>query len=358
MSIFLSCGEASGDTLIADLARGLRRQGYTGILWGMAGERSRAAGVRLRWSSSELQIMGISQAAAALPRLWCLADQMVSEVLRRRPRAVVVADSPDFHIPLVRRLRRKGYAGKVFFLSPPTVWAWRRRRVVPLRQLFDMCLPLFGFEHRFLQDHGVPTAWVGHPMVGRSLPKRAADPHGVALLPGSRHSEISRLLPVLRSLAERLADGGWSPVFSLADNVQGVFRAQVLEALAGWTVRCGDVPRLLAETSMAVGASGTVAVEAMIADRFMTVLYRGTPLEWVVYRAFVNLPFVSIPNVMAGRMVYPELLQDRCTVPAILRALAEYTRCPEPVHRSLSICRRQMGRSGASEFWASLVLTP
>lgn len=361
MSVFLSCGEASGDVLMAGLAKAMRREGYNGVLWGMGGPLSREAGVLCKWSASELQIMGITEPLKALPRLLRLADAMAASVCSLKPRAVVVVDSPDFHIPFVLRLRKKGYGGKTVFLSPPTVWAWRKGRALYLRDMFDLCLPLFGFEDRFLARQGVRSAWTGHPMAER-FPKAPAplNDGSVAILPGSRESEIKRLLPVLIPLAEKLRKDGKKVVFSVARGLKAPVKQRMVRALRNFDTFQGEAWDLLSRSHMAVGASGTVAVEAMMADRFMAVLYKAGTLECLIYKAFVDLPFVAMPNIILGREIYPELLQDRCTPRNIAMALNRYETDEayrDRIRSGLSLCRASMGRPGAFAFWARRVLS-
>nr|WP_321499914.1 lipid-A-disaccharide synthase [uncultured Dethiosulfovibrio sp.] len=360
MSVFLSCGEASGDNLISSFALSLRDEGYQGPLWGMGGPSSQAAGVECLWPSSELHIMGITQALKALPRLNGLADRICDEIMRRKPSKVVVADSPDFHIPLVRRLRRRGYGGKTIFLSPPTVWAWRKGRVVPLRELFDLCLPLFGFEDRYLRSYGVTSSWIGHPMVDSFGPPSSPPGDGViALLLGSRKSEVKHLLPVLLNLARKLKRAGLRPVFSVAPSFHGAFRYDLLKKLEGQGIFTGNAANLIERSDLVVGASGTVAVEAMMSRRFMVVLYRSGALEWFVYSNFVKLPYISIPNVMTGRSLFPERLQDECNPFAIwgdIRSFMASKYRREQVYRGLDLARSKMGSPGAKVFWAKSVI--
>lgn len=360
MSIFLSCGEVSGDILVSSLVHSLRDSGYKGALWGMGGPLSEKAGVKCLWSSSQLHIMGFTQALKALPRLNRLVDLICDRILKENPEAVVVVDSPDFHIPLVRRLRRKGYDGKTIFLSPPTVWAWRKGRVVPLRELFNLCLPLFGFEDRYLRSKGVKSAWIGHPMVDSFDPPSPPPGKGVvALLPGSRGSEVNSLLPVLLPLAQILKKHGLKPVFSVASGLKERHKSDLKKNLEAEEVFHGEVKDLLRRSDLAIGASGTVAVEAMMSDRFMVVMYKSGPLEWFIYNNFMDLPFFSIPNVITGRAIYPEFLQDRCIPREIwrdVRSFLDSKKRRERVHKGLALGRSMMGSSGASSFWAKKVL--
>ena len=159
MSLFVSCGEVSGDLYAAKLVRALlrRRPALRGRIWGMMGPRTEEACGEFapdlpRWSYEELKLMGITEVLPAIPRLLRLRRTMVRAILERSPEAIVVVDSPDFHLGLVSRLRRAGYGGKTVCLATPTVWAWRSGRVRALRRDFDLYLPLFSFEHRYLAD--------------------------------------------------------------------------------------------------------------------------------------------------------------------------------------------------------------
>lgn len=345
---------------MASLARALRAEGYSGLLWGMAGDLSEEEGVRKIWDSTELQIMGITGAAKALPRLNKLANRVVYRVMSLKPEAVVLVDSPDFHIPLTRRLRRAGYDGPVIFLSPPTVWAWRKGRVVPLRELFDLCLPLFSFEKKYLCRHGVRALWQGHPMVdefkGRPIPPRG---NRVALMPGSRSLEVRLLTPLLLQVACKLKKAGFEPVFSVAPGLKNEVKELLIKLTDGWLVDKGPGRELIESSAFVVGASGTVAVESMMLDRFMIVLYKANMLEWIVYDNFLSIAHISIPNVLAGKRIYPELLQKRANIDSVMKCIWRYLDdegYQRWIHENLAYNRGNMGTSHASLFWARSVL--
>lgn len=347
---------------MADLALALRRKGYSGPLWGMGGQKSLEAGVLCLWPSSNLQIMGFIEPLKALPRLWNLAEKMASCVISKKPKAVVVVDSPDFHIPLVRKIRKKGYRGKIIFLSPPTVWAWRKGRVSYLRDYFDLCLPLFAFENDCLKKAGVKSLWIGHPMTDRfKEPPKLPDDLSVAILPGSRESELKRLLPVLIPLGKKLKKEAFKPVFSVAEGLKPPVKKALIRSLRGFDIFQGDGADLVGRSHMAVGASGTATVEAMMLGRFMAVVYRTSWPEALMYRVFVGLPHVAMTNIIAGKEVYPEFLQEKCDSLGIYRALQKYRSdyvYKEKVEEALLQCRNAMGQRGVSDFWAEGVLGP
>ena len=370
MSLFLSCGEASGDQYAATLLRTLRVLGCDEPAWGMLGEKGAAEGGEAFFSSGELGIFGIRDAVAALPRLLRLRSAIVDAIEARKPSCVVVIDSPDFHLPLIASLRRRGNTVPVAYIAPPTVWAWRRGRVKALAARVDLCLPLFVFEHEFLLSHGVRSAWAGHPLVDEirnyappdSLLRDVADESKgipVAFLPGSRGSEIRRLLPLLLAAAEESRSWGARPMLSIAPGLPEVWKERIRTEARDIEVFEGDGRDLMAVCRAVVGASGTAAVEALLLGKFMTVVYRISWFSALLYRLLVRTPFVSLPNILAGEQIYPEHLQYRATSAAVGESLRGYI--TEPSFRSradAAIARTKalMGRTGGAMLWATSVM--
>ncbi|NLB84015.1 MAG: lipid-A-disaccharide synthase, partial [Synergistaceae bacterium] len=293
--IFFSCGEISGDGYASGLLAALRSLGYDGDIVGMIGPRTVAgSGVPL-WDSGTLAIMGISDALKALPRLLKLKRDMTEDILRRNPEALVVFDSPDFHLPLISGLRKKGWQGRIIYAVPPTVWAWRSGRCAPLARKVDLCLPLFRFEHEFLANRGVSSLWRGHPLVDEFLSRAGRDrpsSRQIALLPGSRRSEISMLLPPLLECADLLEERGYRPVFSLAPGLPGDLAEGMKKSLRGREYDERGGRELMADSVAVAGASGTVAVEAMMAGRFMAVLYKMDIVSFFTWHLFVRTPYI------------------------------------------------------------------
>jgi len=367
MSIFLSCGEASGDYYVAKLAARLRQKGFSGKMWGLVGPQSEASGVEKTWSMGELQLMGIGEVLSSIPRLFSLKKQIENRIIQEAPRAVVVVDSPDFHLRLLEGLRSKGYGGKVVYLCPPTVWAWRSWRVKELRKLCDLCLPLFGFEHQFLSERGVKSLWVGHPFLdefdlnSRFFP--SFDPEKkdkvIGLLPGSRPSEVNKIFPVLLEVAHKLELEGFVPVFSIAPNLSEEMKDYVRSRSRPFEAYSGPGAELIERSDAVVGASGTVAVEALLRKRFMVVLYKASWSSWLAYKIFVKTPWISIPNILAGKMVFPELLQKNATASAVLEHLLPYLKDSAyrgKVHEFMDRACDKLGRPGALDLWAEEVL--
>lgn len=363
-SLFVSCGEVSGDQYSKILIEALRAAGFQGNIWGMLGPRGTSAGGKAAWDSGSLSLMGVSEVLGAVPRLIGLKGEITEEILERSPAGVVVIDSPDFHLPLLKALRKKGYRGKVFYIAPPAVWAWRSGRVSLLAELCDLCFPLFDFERIFLEGHGVPCRWFGHPLSGilRDMaPAEVGSPKEktVALLPGSRKSEVSNLLPVLLETAEGLAGRGYRPVFSTAPGLRVETAAMIRDRCRQWDVYDGPGTALMAASGLVIGSSGTAAVEALILGRYMIVLYRASFSSWLAYKAFVRTKWVSIPNILAGEDLYPELLQYEATPEKILRRLDEFLGDPtyrERIDSMMKTAAASLGSDGAAQGWARSIL--
>lgn len=366
-SLFLSCGETSGDQYASVLVKALRDEGFTGRIWGMVGPESTGSGVEAKWSMDELRLMGIGEVLGAIPRLFRLKKEIAEKILAERPAAVVVIDSPDFHLPLLSSIRKLGYRGKVVYLCPPTVWAWRVSRTKKLKRLCDLCLPLFEFEHTFLLNHGVRSKWSGHPLKGcldgfcpeQNPGNHLAGKTVVGLLPGSRPAEITRLLPPLLEAGRRLQEDGYYPLLSLAPFLPEKTRRFVRKSAPDFDIYEGPGTRVLAVSSAVAGASGTLAVEALIMKTFMVVLYKASFSSSLAYKLFVKTPWISIPNILAGEELFPEFLQGEATAGNILHGLKTYLEDQECRERAKTLMEKtalELGKKCAVRDWARSIL--
>lgn len=371
MSIFLSSGEASGDHYTANVALALRAAGYDGELWGMGGVESRGAGVRLEWAGDKLQLLGLTEVLTAIPSLFAMGKDIVRRVLKERPECVIVADSPDFHMRLIKMLRDGGYGGRIYYISPPSVWAWRSGRTESLRQYVDECLPLFEFEHDYLVSRGCRSFWVGYPMleefsqqvIRQSMPDfLASDDRLVAMLPGSRRSETSKLLPVLERSAEALECRGWHPVFSVAPGLNPAVRESILERFKknGTDYYEGPGRHLLSAAKCAIGASGTVTVESMLLGCYMIVTYKLNPFSAMIGRRVIRTKNYAMANILAGCDMFPELMQENATVENILKcSLAWLDGTDEDRAARTAVMERtraKLGEPGCYKKWAERIL--
>ena len=332
--------------------------------------------------------MGIAEVIPALPRILRLRRAMVQAIMEHQPAAVVLIDSPDYHLALAAALRRAGYRGRLVSLIPPTVWAWRSGRVKNLKRDFDLCLPLFSFEHRYLLEHGVRSLWTAHPLVrnleGCSVPeelsRRLSGSRPIALMPGSRHYDIKHHLDTLLGTARILRDEGYLPVFSVAPGLSAPLAEELRQRTQGFEVWDGEGRELMAASLAVAGVSGTVAVEAMLLRRFMVVIYKLNRATYALLKLMVRTPHISIPNYLtdnaplgggreaghppelqcegSAKPLYPELLCGQATPEAIVTELRRYLESPTwkaEIDRRLVEARGAMGTGDAATFWAKCV---
>lgn len=370
MSIFLSSGEASGDHYTANIAKALRRSGCEHELWGMVSVESREAGVRCVWNGEKLQLMGLTEIFSSIPKILILLNEVVERIIEEKPAAVIVADSPDYHLRLLEKLRRRGYGGRVFYISPPTVWAWRSWRTKELRRNVDECLPLFKFEHEFLLSRGCNSHWIGHPFVGefsnverKRCPRLSVEEGNiVAFLPGSRQSEVNSLLPIMEPAARELSALGWRPVFSVAPGMNQEIRAEMIMHLKaeGFDYYEGPGRDLLRAAVCSVAASGTITMEALLVDNYQVVVYKMNALSALVAKLFVNTEYYAMTNILYGSQIFPELLQKNATAKNIVRCVLEWLDGSEAfrsgIRGKMREARYKLGCTGAYDFWAGRVM--
>ena len=372
LRILLSAGEASGDRLGAGLARALRARRPDVELLGMGGDEMADAGVRLVEHASRVAVVGIVEVLAHLPALRAAMRRLLEAIDRERPDLIVPVDFPDFNLRLAARARSRGVP-VVYFVSPQ-VWAWRRGRVRRIRELVRRMLVLFPFEAAFYETEGVPVTLVGHPIVESAadgppreeiLRRLGLDPDRrvVGLLPGSRRGEVARLLPPMLGAA-RLLDATGPPIQFLIPRAQTVPPGQVeslVRELGPREIRvhAGDYPSVLRACDAAAVASGTATLDAALAGLPMVVVYRMTPLTYLVGRRLVRVDHVALANLVAGRRVVPELIQGACTkerIAAELRLFLDDPGRAAEVRRGLTDVRRLLGAPGAYDRAADAVL--
>lgn len=367
--IFVSCGEVSGDIYAGDFVRELLRLDPELHVWGMLGPNGESAGGTAIWSYEQLKLMGIVEVIPALPRIFRLKDDITREIMRVNPEAAVLIDSPDFHLVLAHSLRKAGYTGKIVSLIPPTVWAWRAGRVKNLKRDYDFCLPLFSFEHKFLIEHGVRSMWTAHPLVhelagvkvSAEFSERFSGSRVIALMPGSRRYDINYHLDALLGTAEILREKNYRPVFSVAQGLSGELADVLRERVnaGGFDLWEGLGRELMLGAEAVAGVSGTVAVEAMMLGKFMTVIYNMKPLTYAILKRLVHVKNISIPNMLSDFPVYPELLCGDANPERIVRELEGYLDDESTRHEidsRLREARGSMGQEHAAHFWAECVL--
>jgi len=329
--VLISAGEASGDLYAASLVTALVRRNPGLEFFGCAGPRMQKAGVRAVVDARSLAVVGLVEVITHIPRIYGEYRKLLRAARAERPDVAILTDSPDFHLRLARRLKELEIP--VIYLVAPQAWAWRKGRLPAMRKTIDRLLCIFPFEQDFFTENGIGAVYIGHPLT-RLV--RASASRGelrrrygigdrrplVALLPGSRRGEAARHLPTLLEAVQRIeaAGVGPAPQFILA-TPPGTFpegsknRERILESSI--QLLEGQTWDVLACADLALAASGTVTIEAALLGTPMVTFYRVNSLSWWMGRRLVNVPFYSMVNLVAGRRVVPELIQNEFTAPRL-----------------------------------------
>jgi lipid-A-disaccharide synthase len=350
-------GEASGDQHGAKLVAAMRQINPHIFFCGIGGKALAAAGVRILIDAALLSVVGITEVIAKLP-LVQRSLAMVKNVLRSlKPDLLILIDFPDFNLRVAASARKLGIP--VLYYISPQIWAWRRGRVNKIRKLVDHMAVILPFEADFYTGHGIPVTFVGHPLLdGIAENQRAsradglaAEPTLIGLLPGSREVEIKRLLPVMVAAAESMHRK--NPRLTFAVSVAPTVEKTMLEALIkdrnnAVPIHAATEPveRLLERCRLVVAASGTVTLQAAIAGVPMVIVYKVSPISYWIGKALIRVDHIGLINLIAGRRLAPELIQDQVTPANIadraLALLADADKC-EQVRKDLLAAGRTLG---------------
>jgi lipid-A-disaccharide synthase len=333
MQLGMVAGEASGDLLAGLLLQGLHARWPQLRAAGIGGPRMQEHGFDAWWGSDRLAVRGYVEVLRHYREIAAIRRALGDRLLAERPRAFIGIDAPDFNLGLEARLKAAGLR-TVHFVCP-SFWAWRGGRVKTFGRSVDLMLCLFPFEPELLAPHGVAAAYVGHPLADAIPldPPRAASRAAlglasgvqvVAVLPGSRGSEIRYIAPLLLQAARVLAARrpALQFVLPMAPGLRG--RIEPIAAAhgpQGLHLVDGRSHEVLAACDAALVASGTATLEAALFKRPMVIAYRMNPLTWAVMKRMAYQPWVGLPNILCRDFVVPELIQERCTPEALADAL-------------------------------------
>jgi len=334
LRVALVAGEASGDILGSGLMRALKARHPEVEFIGVGGPLMTSQGLDSIFPMERLAVMGLVEVLGRLPELLKRRKHLIAELIAARPDVFIGIDAPDFNLDVELKLRQAGI--KTVHYVSPSVWAWRQKRVLKIRKACDLMLTLFPFEAQFYTEHDVPVRFVGHPLAD-DIPLEAdrlaaretlhlpAQGAVVALMPGSRGGEVAKLGALFLDAAERLR--------SLRPDVHFVLpcanaerRAQLENMLAGrdlpLSLLDGDSHLALAACDVVLIASGTATLEALLYKRPMVVAYKVAPLTYRILKRLVKSPYISLPNLLAQRLLVPELIQEAATPDLLAQTLA------------------------------------
>jgi lipid-A-disaccharide synthase len=343
-------GEASGDILGAGLMEALREQYPQIVFEGVGGPRMQAQGFVSFYPLDRLSVMGLVDPLKRMPELLRMHRNLINHFLSQPPDVYIGIDSPDFNLGIERQLHRVGI--KTVHYVSPSVWAWRQGRVKKIARSVDLMLTLLPFEAAFYRQHAVPVQFVGHPLAdqyalqpdtagARQQLDCAHEQHIVAILPGSRGGEINLLAPVFfQAMAQLLKrDRGCFFLIPAASEERFARLQQMLaEAIQQAPQLTGRVRLLLGRSrqvmtaaDLVLMASGTTTLEAMLLKKPMVVAYKLPPVSYRIMSRLIKTKFISLPNLLAGEALVPELLQDDVNSDALCRALEQWMDQPERV---------------------------
>ncbi|MEO6326556.1 MAG: lipid-A-disaccharide synthase [Thermoanaerobaculia bacterium] len=373
MRLLLVAGEVSGDQHGAALVDALRARVPQLELVGVGGDRCAERGLRLIAHQKDLAVVGLVEAIGKLRFARRLIQDLVAETRRERVDAAILIDSPDFNLPLAKRLHAAGVP--VIFYVSPQVWAWRSGRAKKIARIGRAILVLFGFEKRWYEARGLgeKVTWVGHPLVDQAadelrspVPRPEPGRGRVILMPGSRHGEILRNLPVMAQAAEKIVSSrpNVEIVLIKADSVSdSLLQEAAGDALTRWTLVSGPHLALLAASDVLVVASGTATVEGLLARIPMVVVYRVNGLTFFLARRLVRVPHIAMANIVSdldtGLRTVPELIQHDATAEKIAQEVSRFLDDPalsQITRERLAAGAADLGAPGAAERTADAVL--
>ena len=359
MRVALVAGEASGDILGAGLMQALKAQYPLIEFIGVGGPLMQAQGLNSYFPMERLSVMGLVEVLGRLPELLSRRKRLINTLIAAKPDVFIGIDAPDFNLTLELKLRQAGI--KTVHYVSPSVWAWRQKRVLKIREACDLMLTLFPFEAQFYQDHQVPVRFVGHPLAdtipqqadraaAREALNLAQDQPVVALMPGSRGGEVSRLGSLFLDAAVRLR--------TLRPGIQFVLpcssperRAQIEQMLVGRDLPLillnGRSHEALAACDAVLIASGTATLEALLYKRPMVVAYKVAPLTYRILKRLVTSAYISLPNLLAERLLVPEMIQDAATPEALAQLLAPLLDSGEVQTEGFDVIHRALRRDAS-----------
>jgi len=321
--VMIIAGEASGDLHGSRLVTAMRKRDNALFFCGIGGQALKAAGVRVFVDASELSVVGITEAFSKLPHL--LKGMAVAKRTLKRllPDLLILIDFPDFNLNVAAFAKKLGIP--VLYYISPQIWAWRPGRVKKIGKLVDHMAVILPFEEDFYKKHEIPVTFVGHPLLdanfdyGKKAFKNPDDNISViGLLPGSREREIARHLPIMLGAAQILLKriNNVKFVISLAPDVKRKSVEEIVnkkKGAADFEIVSGQVRKIFEKSSVVIAASGTVTLESAIAGTPMVIIYKVSPISYWLGRAMIQVKHIGLVNLITGKKIVPELLQDQAS---------------------------------------------
>lgn len=343
VTIALIAGETSGDILGVGLVKALKKKYPNASFVGIAGPKMKSEGVVSLFDMNELSVMGLVEVLKRLPRLLKIRRDVYRHILAVKPDIFIGIDAPDFNLPLEKKLKAKGI--KTVHYVSPSIWAWRQSRVHTVAKATHQVLCLFPFEKQFYDSFNVPCTFVGHtladetplmPDVKKARERLKVEGQGkvIAVLPGSRYSEVNMLLPTFIQAIDKLLlkYPQLEVLLPVVDRERKLQVEQLIDesrCRANIRIVIGHSREAMIASDAVLLASGTATLEAMLAKKPMVVAYKFTAMTFWILKRLVKTPYVSIPNILADEGVIPELIQDDATPSALMESIDSLLKTPQ-----------------------------
>jgi lipid-A-disaccharide synthase len=367
--IMIVAGEASGDLHGGNLVQAMRRIDPTIRFYGVGGRKLKEAGVKLLADSADMAVVGLTEVFSKLGMILKVRAQLKASMREDRPDLVILIDYPDFNLSLAKAAKKYGI--KVFYYISPQVWAWRKGRIGQIKKTVDEMAVILPFEASLYNKAGVNVEFVGHPLldvVGTKYSRKEAKlkfglKEGVTtvgILPGSRQSEVARLLPEMLRAAEIIEKKlkHVQFVLPLADTLDITFVSQIISQypIKVEVIR-NEVYDVIACADIAMVASGTATLETALIETPMVIIYKVSAPSYYVGKMVINIDHIGLVNIIAGRTVVPELIQDEASPEKIAATVVEIltdSKRMADIKIELSKIRDMLGSPGAAERTARL----
>jgi len=357
-------GEASGDLHGGNLVQAMHQIDPDLSFYGVGGKRMQAAGVELVADAADMAVVGLTEVVSKLAAILRVMRCLKASLLEEKPDLVILIDYPDFNLQVARAARKRGI--KVLYYISPQVWAWRKGRIETIRKTVDRMAVILPFEEKFYRDAGVDVTFVGHPLLDEVRKKykrsEALNRFGlreeaitVGILPGSRRSEVSRLLPEML-MACRIMTEKISPLQFVLPFAGTLDPAFVQDILRQFPVKVNvirdEIYDVIAISDAAMVASGTATLETALLETPMVVVYKVSAASYAIGRRLIRVDHISLPNIIAGRAIVPELIQDDANAERIAAEAMELIVRREKAQEmkaALAEIRGKLGTPGASQ---------
>lgn len=368
-TVMIIAGEASGDHHGAKLVKAMKMENSNLVFCGIGGMAMKKAGVKIMVDAAELAVVGITEVFSKLPTIFKALSAAKRLLKSRNPDLLILIDYPDFNLRIAAAAK-KLHIPVLYYISPQ-IWAWRQGRVKKIGKIVDHMAVILPFEENFYKKHNIPVNYVGHPLLDllpdsshNSFKSQNRGQHIIGLLPGSRNSEIEKLLPVMLESAVLLQNKfiGIKFILSVAPTVNQQYVKQIIRKFnsqINLEVNAGPIIEMLEKNDLVITASGTVTLETAISGVPMIIVYKVSPVSFMLGKLLIKVNNIGLVNLIAGKTLVPELIQKQASpqnIAAVAGRMLDNPRLLENISHSLLKIKKILGGPGASAKVSNIAL--